>query len=196
MSVPTVRKAGVAPVDTLPDYLRPGLRAVSIGINPSPYSVEAGFAFARPGNRFWPALLASGLVPADLPPSRAAIEWLYHHAGIGFTDIVKRPTRNAAELGKDDFREGARLLSAKLARHAPLIAWFQGKEAWRRYREFALGLDAKAPLAYGLQEELAGTCRVFVTPNPSGANPDAAPTLLRGHFLALAGLLDGQTLPK
>lgn len=184
------------PTTTLPDYLRPGLRAVSIGINPSLYSVEAGFAFARPGNRFWPALLASGLAPAHLVPSREAIEWLHRHAGIGFTDIVKRPSRNAAELSRDDFREGAAQLAAKLARHAPDVAWFQGKEAWRRYREYALGLDAKAPLAYGLQAEKAGSCRVFVTPNPSGANPDAAPALLRDHFAALAGLLQGKSRPK
>ena len=80
---------------TLPDHLAPGLDIVSIGLNPSVYSVERGFYFARPGNRFWPALNASGLIPEPLAPSPEAVERLFRQYRIGFTDLVKRATVRA-----------------------------------------------------------------------------------------------------
>src|ERR1044072_183730 len=86
------------PQSTLPDFVAPGLDIVSIGINPSLYSVERGFYFARPGNRFWPALNASGLAASPLAPSREAVELLFRTYRIGFTDLVKRATARAAEL--------------------------------------------------------------------------------------------------
>ncbi|MGH8656748.1 MAG: uracil-DNA glycosylase family protein [Gammaproteobacteria bacterium] len=59
---------------TLPDHLEEGLEIVSIGLNPSWYSVEQGFYFARPANRFWKALNSSGLIPEALVPSPQAVE--------------------------------------------------------------------------------------------------------------------------
>lgn len=164
---------------TLPDYLAPGLDIVSIGINPSPYSVERGFAFARPGNRFWPALNASGLVPERIEPSRAGIERLFEVHRIGFTDIVKRPTAKAEEVDAEEFARGARLLERKLERHRPRIAWFQGASGYRAFLEHALEARGARPrIAPGLQPETLGDTRIFVTPNPSGANPAANPKLL------------------
>ena len=107
---------------TLPDFLAPGLDIVSIGINPSLYSVERGFYFARPGNRFWPALNASGLVVPAVAPSRDVIELLFRKYHIGFTDLAKRATPRAAELADADYRRGARVLQKKLVRYAPAIA--------------------------------------------------------------------------
>jgi TDG/mug DNA glycosylase family protein len=156
---------------TLPDYLGPGLDIVSIGINPSVYSAERGFNFARPGNRFWPALNASGLVPERLEPSRAAVRRLFRVHRIGFTDLVKRATPRAADLTAADYGRGARLLAGKLRRHRPAIAWFQGTTAYRLFLEH-LGTP-RAPISPGLQPERIGATRVFVTPNPSGANPAA-----------------------
>ena len=156
---------------TLPDYLGPGLDIVSIGINPSVYSVERGFNFARPGNRFWPALNASGLVPEPLEPSVAAVKQLFRVHRIGFTDLVKRATARADELTTADYARGARLLERKLRRHRPAIAWFQGTSAYRIFLEH-LGTP-RAKIGPGLQPERVGATRVFVTPNPSGANPAA-----------------------
>ena len=173
---------------SLPDYLRPGLDIVSIGINPSLYSVEKGFAFARPGNRFWPVFNAAKIVAVKLEPGRAAIEALFRDHAIGFTDIVKRPTRSAAELSINDYRQGAKSLHRKLLRCEPCIAWFQGKDAWKMFLEHALGIRRK--LDTGLQDECIGTTRVFVTPNPSGANPAANPAVLLPHYLALKRLRD------
>ncbi len=47
---------------TLPDTVGPGMRLLVCGLNPSVYAADAGVGFARPGNRFWPAALAAGLV--------------------------------------------------------------------------------------------------------------------------------------
>ena len=83
---------------TLPDYLRPGLDIVSIGINPSLPSVERGFYFANPRNRFWRALNASRLVDVPLDPGMASQQQMMIEFGIGFTDLVKRPSASAKAL--------------------------------------------------------------------------------------------------
>jgi TDG/mug DNA glycosylase family protein len=177
---------------TLPDYLRAGLDIVSIGINPSLYSVEKGFAFARPGNRFWTVFNAARIVPAELQPGREAIETLFREHGIGFTDIVKRPTRSANELTPGDYAQGARQLKRKLLRHRPRIAWFQGKDAWKMFLEHTAPAvtdrKEKRIIALGLQSEPIGDSAVFVTPNPSGANPAANPRLLLPWYEELGRL--------
>lgn len=173
---------------TLPDFLAPGLDIVSIGINPSLYSVERGFYFARPGNRFWPALNASGLIVPPVAPSREAIELLFQKYRIGFTDLVKRATARAAELADADYRRGTRVLQEKLARYAPAIAWFHGVSAYRLFLTH-VGTP-RAKLAVGLQPECVGPTRIFVTPNPSGANPSANPKQLVPLYRELAALRD------
>ncbi len=173
---------------TLPDLLAPGLDIVSIGINPSLYSVERGFYFARPGNRFWPALNASGLIVPPVEPSREAVEMLFQKYRIGFTDLVKRATARAAELSDADYRRGARMLQQKLARYEPAIAWFHGTSA---YRLFLLHARMPRPqIAVGLQPERVKSTRIFVTPNPSGANPSANPKQLVPLYRELAALRD------
>ena len=172
--------------ESLPDYLADGLDIVSIGINPSRYSVERGFYFARPGNRFWPTLNASGLVPEKLDPGIAAIGTLFNRYRIGFTDVVKRATARAEELDDSDFEKGTRLLKRKLERYQPLIAWFHGKTGFDRFLRTAMRL--KRPTALGLQPEGIGTTRIFVTPNPSGVNPAANPKALLPWYRELAQL--------
>jgi TDG/mug DNA glycosylase family protein len=137
-------------METLPDRLRSGLDVVSIGINPSRYSVEKGFYFARPQNRFWRALARSGLAPGAA------------------TDVVKRPTRAASELTRADWERGARDLRRKLERVRPQIAWFHGRAAWTRYIRHAEG--ERAAFHWGRQPRAIGGAIVFVTPNPSGLN--------------------------
>ena len=173
---------------SLPDFVGPGLDILSIGINPSLYSVERGFPFARPGNRFWPALNGSGLVPSPLEPSRDAIERLLREHRIGFTDLVKRATARASELTEEDYARGARLLRAKLARYAPAIAWFHGVSAYRLF--LAHAGTPRRPIAAGLQPERIGRTRIFVTPNPSGANPRANPKQLVPLYRDLVRLRD------
>src|SRR3972149_4339360 len=101
-------------MQTLPDYLEHNLKIVSIGLNPSPISVKAGYYFANPRNRFWKALNRSRLVKEALQPGEAAIQELFMKYKIGFTDLVKKPTRMGHELRVADYREGAPGLREKL----------------------------------------------------------------------------------
>jgi len=174
--------------NTLPDYLRDGLRLVSIGLNPSIGSVTAGYYFANPRNRFWRALNQSGFVGETLLPGRDAIEQLFREHGIGFTDIVKRPTRNAAGLRTDDFRRGAADLRDKLLRYQPAVAWFHGKIAWRNQLKFGEGITGLAP--WGAQNDAIGKTRVFVTPNPSPANAAYTLDIISGWYAELKAFVE------
>ncbi len=159
---------------TLPDLLRPGLALVFVGINPSVYSAERGHYFARPGNRFWPAFTASRLghaarlalgVDALGPQHDAALL----DFGIGFTDVVKRPTVKAAQVTPAEFQEGALLLAARLAPVRPAALCFHGVTGFRPFAQHALGLDPRQ-VTLGEQDCTVEGARVFVAPNPSGAN--------------------------
>ena len=152
----------------MPDYLRDGLNFISIGLNPSVKSVEAGFYFANPRNRFWKALNASRLVNKAMIPGSAAMQELFDIYHMGFTDLVKRPTRSGKQLRVADYREGAPLLKEKLLTYKPGIAWFHGRETYRHYLKHAG--DAETEIPWGAQKTLIGRSRVFVTPNPSPAN--------------------------
>ena len=98
-------------VTTLEDLLRPGLRAVCVGINPSPRSVELGHYYqGRLGRKFFARLRTAGVL------SEATVgceDDAAFASGIGFTDIVKRPTARAKELWKRDFDHGRPQLLAK-----------------------------------------------------------------------------------
>lgn len=153
---------------TLPDYLRDNLSIISIGLNPSPVSVKEGYYFANPRNRFWKALNGSRLVNAPLEPGEAAMQTLFKQYNIGFTDLVKRPTRMGNELRASDYRDGAALLREKIMQYQPVIAWFHGKGTWQQYLKYAEGIKRKVNI--GAQKDLIGRSRVFVTPNPSPAN--------------------------
>ena len=130
--------------------------------------MTAGFYFANPRNRFWKALNASRLVDEPLVPGQAAVEWLFRHRRTGFTDLVKRPTRGAAELRAADYRAGALRLQGLLEDLQPGIAWFHGKLAYSAFLRSA-GHRADGT-GWGLQPLSIGATRVFVTPNPSPAN--------------------------
>lgn len=153
---------------TLPGYLAPGLRLLSIGLNPSLPSVAAGYYFANPRNRFWQALNASRLLDAPLQPGSAAMQCLFKDYGIGFTDLVKRPTRGSAELRATDYQAGAQRLQSVLESCQPAIAWFHGKVAYKQFLHRTGRLE-KAD-SWGLQTQPIGATQCFVTPNPSPAN--------------------------
>lgn len=155
-------------METLPDYLRPGLVLLSIGLNPSLPSVSAGFYFANPRNRFWRALNASGLLSGPLEPGVATMQMLLDEHAIGFTDVVKRPTAGGHALRAADYREWAPRLQDKLERYAPRIAWFHGRQAWSSYLRYTGA--GRQPPDWGAQPITIGNTRVFVTPNPSPAN--------------------------
>ena len=175
-------------MNTLPDALRERLRALAVGINPSLPSVKAGFYFANPRNRFWPALNASRLVDAPLEPGPNAVAVLVERYGIGFTDIVKRPTAGSAELRPVEFRQGAARLEALVERIEPGVVWFQGAMGWRAFARHA-GWPVAGEVEWGAQEWRIGGTRIFITPNPSPANASYSLPVLTGWFDALADFL-------
>ena len=141
----------------LPDLVRPALRVVFCGYNPSLYAADRGIPFARPGNRFWPAALAAGVLTVDRDPWHAVI----HHA-VGFTDMVKRASVAAAELTRSELRAGLERVTALCTWLAPEVVCILGVGGWRAL------VDPHA--VAGWQEHTLGPSRVYVMPNPSGLN--------------------------
>lgn len=153
---------------TLPHYLRPGLRIVFIGYNPSVYSAEAGHYYARAGNAFWRQLNASGLLPRPAGPRDDAS--LMDEAGIGFVDLCPRATVRADELTEAEIAAGARRLHGQLLEFQPAWAVFSGRGIYVHFGRHALGLPraALARRPNGAQPERIGATVPWVAPSSSG----------------------------
>jgi TDG/mug DNA glycosylase family protein len=149
-----------SPEKPLRDVVVPGLDVLFCGINPSLMSAARGHHFARPGNRFWPALHLAGLTPRRLSPEEDGELPRY---GLGVTNVVDRPTRAAAELTTDELRAGAAALGELVARHRPRVLAVLGITAWR------VAFD-RPRAVLGVQPERIGGATTWVVPNPSGLN--------------------------
>jgi double-stranded uracil-DNA glycosylase len=183
---------------TLPDYLAPGLELVFIGINPGLYSVRRGHYFARPTSRFWPALSSSRLsARARAALAREALgpedDRTLLTFGIGFTDVVKVPTRNAAELRPADFRQWAPRLTARLERYRPRVACFHGVTAYRSFLRYGLG-DADTSCELGPQTRRLCETRLYLVPNPSPANAHFTLRDQTAWYNQLAEFMEGLTV--
>ena len=159
---------------TLPDHLRPGLDIVFIGINPGLYSVSRGHYFARSTSRFWPAFSRSKLSERMRRELRINTLLPEHDSelplfGIGLTDVVKRPSANAAELTHSDFARWIPVLVEKVRHYAPRVACFHGLTGYRPFYQ-ATFKPLSVPPVLGGQPESIGATRLFVVPNPSPAN--------------------------
>lgn len=145
----------------LPDIIRPGMKVIFIGYNPSLRSAEMGHHYAGRGNKFWEVLFQSGLTPLKLNYLEDQDLRKY---GFGSANIIDRPTKAADELTVDEYREGRVRLSEKLERYRPEIACYVGIGV---YKAFA----RKNKAAWGLQTDqtVAGIID-FVAPSTSGLN--------------------------
>jgi TDG/mug DNA glycosylase family protein len=130
------------------------------GINPSLYSAATGHHFARPGNRFWPALHRSGFTPRLLHPSEQSS---LPDLGLGITNVVARATARADELSPAELVEGGAILAALASRWQPRYLAILGVTAYR-------AAFARPKAAIGPQMERIGGAQVWVLPNPSGLN--------------------------
>lgn len=162
---------------TLPDTVGPDMRLLVCGLNPSVLSADVGIGFARPGNRYWPAALAAGLVSRDRDTRHA----LAHH-GVGMTDLVKRATPRADALTTDEYRDG-------VGRVGRLVEWLRpgavvmvGLAGWRA------AVDRKA--VAGVQAEPFGGRPVYVMPSTSGLNASSRLEDLTAHLASAAALAD------
>jgi TDG/mug DNA glycosylase family protein len=148
-------------VDTLADLLRPGLLAVVVGINPAPVSVAAGHYWqGRLGTKLWKRLGAAGL----LAEGSGHADDNAFAAGVGFTDVVKRPTPRADDLSVEELEHGRVELEKKLATiDAPLVIFAFKKAATTLLGPFE---------GNGLIERTLGPAEVFVMPGPYAAREE------------------------
>ena len=149
----------------VPDLVGPDLRLLFVGINPSIMSAETGLHFAHPGNRFYPALRAAGILPADVRTAADAAPVLVER-GVGITNLVARASVRADELGGDELRAGRSRVLAVVTEHRPTVVAVAGITAYRT----AFGEPKARP---GRQEATVGGAELWVVPNPSGLNAHA-----------------------
>jgi double-stranded uracil-DNA glycosylase len=157
---PTKEQLLAAANKTVPDVIAPNLKILFCGINPGLYTAAVGHHFARPGNRFWPALYQAGFTDRLLSAfdERELLE-----KGYGVTNVVQRASASADALTREELLQGGKELIRKVKRYRPKILSVLGLGAYR-----AAFNDATASV--GLQERRIGETILWVLPNPSGLN--------------------------
>lgn len=163
---------------TIPDLLPEHPKLVFVGINPGLWTAATGTPFAHPGNRFYPALVAAGILPR-LPAFSQALgeddRRMILDAGIGISNLVRRATARADELTRTELRAGAERIVHDVARWRPRVVAVVGLTAYRQ------GFDRPRARA-GRQEERVGGAETWVVPNPSGLNAhDTVASLARAY---------------
>lgn len=172
---PTADELAAAHGRSIPDVIAPNLRVLFCGINPGLWSGATGRHFARPGNRFWPALYASGFTPRLIEP---AAQRELTTLGLGITNVVARTTARADELTKEEYRAGGLALTAKVRRYRPAWLAVLGIGAYRT------GFG-RPKAVVGRQSETIDETGIWVLPNPSGLNAHWTAAALAEAFTAL-----------
>jgi double-stranded uracil-DNA glycosylase len=171
------------------DLIDERTRLLFVGINPGLWTAAVNAHFARPGNRFWPAIHAAGIVPRPVDASRgmsADDAEMVLAAGVGITNLVPTASARADELTTEQLREGAKRLSSIAARVHPRVVAILGLTAYRR------AFQRAAALAGRQDNDLAGA-ELWVLPNPSGLNAHETVTSLATAYRAAAvaaGIID------
>lgn len=161
------------------DVIKPGLDVLFCGINPGLVSEATGHHFARPGNRFWPALHLSGFTPRQFAPAEQ--EGLLE-LGLGITNVVARPSAKADELTIDELKAGGVELAEKVERYSPKVLAVLGVTVYRA----AFG---RKKAQVGPQQDAVGGARVWLLPNPSGLNAHWQLPALAAEFARLKASL-------
>jgi double-stranded uracil-DNA glycosylase len=145
--------------DVLPAPGQP-FRVLFCGINPGLYSAATGWHFARPGNRFWPALHVSGFTVRQLAPAE---QELLAGCGLGITNLAARATAQASELTAAELSEGGERLAALVRERGPAVVAVAGVTAYRQ-------AFRRPKASIGPQLETLAGARLWVLPSPSGLN--------------------------
>jgi TDG/mug DNA glycosylase family protein len=166
---------------TIPDVLpEPGtvpFEVLFCGINPSLYSAATGWHFARPGNRFWPALHLSGFTDRQLAPRE---QHLLAAKGLGITNLAARATAQASELTDAELSQGGERLAELVRERKPGTVAILGVTAYRM--SFC---DKKAQI--GDQQRTLAGAKLWILPNPSGLNAHWTLETIAAEFEALRG---------
>ena len=177
---PTAAELKAAYGRTIPNVIGPGIEVLFCGINPGLYSAATGHHFARPGNRFWPALHAAGFTPRRLEPWEEA-ELLQYRCGV--TNLVARATATAAELSDDELRAGRTRLARLVRRYRPRAVAVVGIGAYRTAFD-------RPRATLGRQPDDLARATVWVLPNTSGLNANHRPADFARAFRGLRTWLD------
>jgi double-stranded uracil-DNA glycosylase len=156
----------------IPDVIADELTVLFCGINPGLWSAAAGRHFARPGNRFWPALHASGFTPRLLAPEE---QGQLLDLGLGVTNVAPRATARADELSRAELAAGSVVLTEKVRARRPHWLAVLGVTAYRA------GFG-RPKAVVGPQPETIGETRIWVLPNPSGLNAHYQAPALAAEF--------------
>ncbi len=155
--------------------IAPDLDVLFCGINPGLWSAATGHHFARPGNRFWPALHRGGFTPRLLRPDEQDELPRYR---LGITNLVDRATARADELHAEELAAGGEALVDKVRRYRPRWVAVLGVGAYRQ----AFGRrDARV----GRQDERLAQAHLWILPNPSGLNAHFTLDRLAVEFASL-----------
>ena len=177
---PTREQLLAATEKTVRDVIAPNLRVLFCGINPGLYTAAVGHHFARPGNRFWPALHAGGFTDRVLSPFD---ERELLRDGYGITNVVPRTTASADQLTRAEIIAGGEQLKAKVLRYQPRVLAVLGVGAYRTaFNQPKAGI--------GRQPEMIGETVLWVLPNPSGLNANYQAADLARLFRELKNFAD------
>jgi TDG/mug DNA glycosylase family protein len=155
---------------TVPDLLGPETRLLCVGINPGLWTAAAQAHFARPGNRFYPALFRAGVVDRLIDASNGYSDDDRAHLlgrGLGITNLVPRATARADELTADELVRGAASLTALVLETRPAVVAVLGITAYRT------AFGARKATSGPQPTSVAGS-DLWVVPNPSGLNAHAS----------------------
>jgi TDG/mug DNA glycosylase family protein len=176
---PTREQLLAATGKTVRDVIAPNLRVLFAGINPGLYTAAVGHHFARPGNRFWPALYAGGFTDRLLSPFE---ERELLKSGYGITNVVPRTTASADQLTKEEIISGGERLKARVLRYRPQVLAVLGMGTYRTAFN-------KPRAGVGRQPETLGDTAIWVLPNPSGLNANYQADALARLFRELKDAL-------
>jgi TDG/mug DNA glycosylase family protein len=180
--------SGYAPPSTyahlpgLPDVVAPNLLVFFIGLNPGIETARKGHAYAHPSNLFWKLLYSSGITPV---PCRAEEDrQMPERYSLGSTNIVARPSRNGAELSKQEMDDGVSLLEEKARKWRPESMCVVGKSIWESIWRVRHGSPVGKAFKYGWQDESENMgiiegewagAKVFVATSTSGLAASMSP---------------------
>lgn len=159
----------------LTDALAPGLHIMFVGVNPGIQTAATGFAYAHPSNRFYPLLHRSGITPQRCHPSE--YRSLVERFGLGHTNVVVRPTKDASMLSKAEMEAGVPIFEEKVKRYRPGCVCLVGKSIWEtceRVWKREGRLNKSKRFEYGWQDVWIGKdkewegARVFAATSTSG----------------------------
>lgn len=188
MPVPHFTRAELESVRDVevPDLVGDGVRLLFVGINPGLWTAAVQTHFAHPANRFYPALLAAGIIERRIDPAAGMTDADRAHfldRGLGITNLVRRATARADELSVAELRDGGVRLVEHVAQWRPTVVAIAGITAYRS----AFGV--RAAVAGRQPEPLAGA-ELWVVPNPSGLNAHETVASLATAYRAAAEAAD------